>query len=483
MAVLLFFASIVSGAITVAVLTRWGPNVSPTAVLVLLNVDLILLLSLGVVIARRIAGVWAERRKGRAGSRLHVRFVVLFSAVAVAPAILVAVFSILFFTIGLEAWFSSRVRTALDESVAVAQVYVTEHRQGIANDVRAMAAFFDNVDEQILYNSELLTRLLAAQAEVRDLSEAVVFNRSGAVLARTGYAYSLQFEEVPLKALREADVGEVPVLTTDNEDRVRALVKLSGPFHTYLYAGRFVDATVLAHADRIQQAVSEYRLLEGRRSDMQITFSLIFIVVALLLLLAAVWFGLSLATGLARPIVSLIDAAERMGAGHLDVRVEMHPGSDEVGTLVRAFNRMAVQISIQQQALLEANRELDERHRFTETVLSGVTSGVIGMDAAAHIHLLNPSASELLAAELVELVRRRPERLFESEIHCLRGGRARIFLVRLVPERLEERVIGYVLTFDDITELQSAQRKAAWADVARRIAHEIKNPLTPIQLS
>ncbi|KAF0143150.1 MAG: two-component system NtrC family nitrogen regulation sensor histidine kinase NtrY, partial [Rhodospirillaceae bacterium] len=427
--------------------------------------------------------------------------VVLFSVVAVAPAILVAVFSIMFFNIGLEAWFSSRVRTALDESITVAQTYVEEHRQAIANDVRAMAAFFDNVDEHILYNDELLTRLLATQAEVRDLSEAVVFNRSGTILARTGYTYSLQFEEVPRKALREADVSEVPVLTTDNEDRVRALVKLSGPFNTYLYAGRFVDATVVAHADRIQQAVSQYRLLEGRRSELQITFSLIFMVVALLLLLAAVWFGLLLATRLARPIVSLIDAAEQMGAGNLDVRVELRPGSDEVGTLVRAFNRMAVQLSIQQQALLEANLELDERRRFTETVLSGVTAGVIGMDDAGNIHLPNPSASELLAcnletlvgrpaveawpelAELVEQVRHRPDRLLEAEIHCVREGRARIFLVRLAAERLGERVIGYVLTFDDITELQSAQRKAAWADIARRIAHEIKNPLTPIQLS
>lgn len=500
--VLLLGAAMVSGLGTVAVLTESGPaNLSPTAVLVLLNVDLILLLLLGVLVARRMAAVWAERRRGGAGSRLHVRFVVLFSLVAVAPAILVAVFSILFFNIGLEAWFSVRVRTALDESLAVAEAYLAEHKQAISGDVRAMAADITSASTGLASTPAGLNQFLANQAMVRDLTEAVVFNANGLVLGRTGYTFSLHFEQVPFWALDQANLGEVAVLTSDSDDRVRALVKLEGPGDTYLYAGRFVDARVIGHTQRTKTAVTQYQMLEGRRSDLQITFSLIFIVVALLLLLAAVWFGLSLATRLARPIVALIDAAEKVRAGDLDVRLHEGPSSDELGSLTRSFNRMTAQLAEQQWKLMEANRELDERRRFTETVLAGVSAGVIGMDKEMNIHLPNPSASILLESalwalvgrplveawpelsELTGLVRARPDKLYQRELQFVREGRVRTFLVRLAAERLDNEVIGYVLTFDDITELQSAQRKAAWADVARRIAHEIKNPLTPIQLS
>ncbi|MEO5374912.1 MAG: PAS domain-containing sensor histidine kinase [Alphaproteobacteria bacterium] len=502
LAMLLMLAALVSGLGTIAALTRSGPaDLSPTAVLVLLNVDLILLLLLAVLVARRVAAVWAERRRGGAGSRLHVRFVVLFSVVTAAPAILVAVFSILFFNIGLEAWFSTRVRTALDESLAVAEAYLAEHKQAISGDVRAMAADIAASNAGIGTSTLALNRFLAGQAMTRDLTEAVVFNAGGRVLARAGYTLSLHFEQVPFWALDQANAGEVAVLTSDTDDRVRALVKLEGPFDTYLYAGRFVDARVIGHTQRTKTAVSQYQMLEGRRSDLQITFSLIFIVVALLLLFAAVWFGLSLATRLARPIMALIDAAEKVRKGDLGVRVHERPRGDELGSLTRSFNRMTAKLAEQQHDLMEANRELDERRRFTETVLAGVSAGVIGMDERMNIHLPNPSASILLECalpehlgrplvavwpelgEILEIVQARPDKLLQREFQFVREGRVRTFLVRIAAERLQTEVIGYVLTFDDITELQSAQRKAAWADVARRIAHEIKNPLTPIQLS
>lgn len=498
----LFVASLLAGAITVAVLTRSGPaNLTPADVLILLNVDLILLLSLGAVVARGIARVWSARRSGGAASRLHIRLVFLFSVVAVAPAIMVAVFSILFFNIGLEAWFNTRVRTALDESVAVAEAYLLEHKQAITGDVRSMAAAINASGLVLMRNAPALERLLDTQASQRDLTEAVLFSGSGTVIARVGYTLSLQFEKVPFWALASADEGDVAVLTGDADDRVRALVKLEGMGEVYLYAGRFVDARVIGHTQRTQTAVAQYHKLEGKRSDLQITFSLIFIVVALLLLLAAVWVGLILATRLAQPIMSLIDAADKVREGDLSVRVLERASDDELGSLIRSFNRMAEQLGAQQQDLVGANRELDKRRRFTETVLSGVSAGVIGTDSEANILVSNPPASVLLETDLqtmigcslieawpelgdmVEIVRGRAERLLQREIHFARNGRAHTFLARLAAESLAGEVIGYVLTFDDITELQSAQRTAAWADVARRIAHEIKNPLTPIQLS
>ena len=228
---------------------------------------------------------------------------------------------------------------------------------------------------------------------------------------------------------------------------------------------------------------------------------MIYVIVALLLLLAAVWVGLTLATQLVRPISSLIEAAERVRAGDLTARVEVATTKDETSSLGRAFNRMTSQLEAQQQGLIEANRQLDERRRFTETVLTGVSAGVIGLDGEGRINLPNRSASELLATDLegcvgqelgqvvpemaepLVAVMERPERLHQTEVTLVRRRRIRTLLVRVAAERLGDDVSGYVVTFDDITELQSAQRKAAWADIARRIAHEIKNPLTPIQLS
>ncbi|MFN3077868.1 MAG: histidine kinase dimerization/phospho-acceptor domain-containing protein, partial [Alphaproteobacteria bacterium] len=502
LAMALTVMALVAGGITVLVLTHSGPaGPSPVTVLLLLNLDLVILLSLSVIVARRITLLWIDRRRGGEGSRLHVRFVLLFGGVAVAPAILVAMFSILFFNIGLEAWFSARVRTALEESVAVAQAYLEEHKEAIANDVKAMGRDLASAYDRTLHNRGSLASLLDSLAPLRGLTEAVIFNGSGRVVARTGYTFSLNFEQVPFWAIEQANSGKVTVTTGDADDRVRALVKLDETESLYLYAGRFVDARVVGRTQRTQTAVQQYQLMEGRKSKIQITFSLIFIVVSLLLLQAAVWLGLHMAGRLAKPLMALIEAAERVRAGDLTTQVRERPTNDEFALLTRSFNRMMSQIAAQQNELVTANRELDERRRFTETVLAGVSAGVIGLDREGNIHLPNPSASLLLECDLNErvgspameilpdlsemlaVVRARPDRLVEKEIHIVGTTRPRILLVRLGAERLDTEILGFVVTFDDITALQAAQRTAAWADVARRIAHEIRNPLTPIQLS
>ncbi len=493
----------VSVGLSFAAMTGLGPTVTdPAIMLVILNVNLALMLALGVLVARRVVKIWTARRSGGAGSRLHVRLVVLFGVVAVTPAILTAVFSVLVFHVGVQGWFSSRVATALEESREVAKAYLVEHQQAIAGDVLAIA---NNLNRNWLRFSEdqqRLDQVLKAQSAVRNLTEAVIFDKDGDVLARAGYTFSLQFEQVPFWALERADSGSVALLTGGNEDRVRGLVRLDTVQPLYLYVGRFVDPQVLAAIERTEKAVDQYRELEGRRSDYELTLTMIFVMVSVLLLLAAVAVGLTIASRLARPIMALIDASDRVRQGNLRVRVKEIAASDEMASLSRAFNRMTAQIEAQQRSLMSANRELDERRRFTETVLSGVSAGVIALDPAGHVTLANRSASELLGEPLEswtgrsldpllpdfqELLARgqaRPDRPVQAEVGYVHEDRAQTLLVRLSAERDAERnILGFVLTFDDITELQSAQRKAAWADVARRIAHEIKNPLTPIQLS
>lgn len=503
LAMILSVAAIVSGIATYAALTTWG-DAGPDAnrVLILLNIDLFLLLALGILVARRVARLWSAKRSGVRGSQLHVRLALLFGVVAVTPAIVMMIFAALLFTLGVESWFSERVRTALTESSEVAEAYLEEHNQVIRADALSVANDINRQWSQLNRSEDVLNRFLSSQAAQRGLTEAVIFRDDMQVIAKAGYTFALQTGEViPLSVIAQANMGDVAVVTGESGDRVRALVRLEAPPGSYLYVGRFIDSTVLARVSRTQDAVDEYLLLEGRRTDIEIGFTLLFIVVALLLLMVSVWFGLTLATRLAKPIVDLIEASERVRKGDLSVRVEERAATDEVASLGRSFNRMTNRLSAQREALVDANSQLDERRRFTEAVLSGVTAGVIGLDPDGKITLPNRAASDLLTlplqdgigqpltelvpefAPLFDDVKSDRQRTIEREVRVKRGNHTRVFLVRLTVERNEGRTVGSVFTFDDITELQAAERKAAWADVARRIAHEIKNPLTPIQLS
>ncbi|HMB77899.1 MAG TPA: ATP-binding protein, partial [Kiloniellaceae bacterium] len=278
--------------------------------------------------------------------------------------------------------------------------------------------------------------------------------------------------------------------------------RLDIPHDTFLYIGRLVDARVLGHLDRTRGAVQLYSQLEGRRYGMEITFALIFVVVALMLLLAVIWVGLTIADHLTVPIGNLIAAAGRVAKGDLTARVDTEDAEDEIGNLSTAFNSMTSELESQQSELLAANRMLDNRNQFIEAVLGGVSAGVIGVNSEGWITLPNRAACELLEASPEELrdkhladvmpgvagmldeARARPSRLLEHSVNFQRlDGSTSILLVRITVEQDDRGIFGYVVTFDDMTDLQAAQRKAAWSDIARRIAHEIKNPLTPIQLS
>src|SRR5438067_6767968 len=502
LAVALAAAALASGIATYLALTGappFGPR--PTLVLSLLNLDLVLLLALAAVVAKRLFEVRAERRRNLAGSRLQVRLVGLFSLIAVLPTIIVAVFSYLFFSFGVEAWFSDKVRTAITESVAVADAYVREHQQAIRADALAMASDLDRSASTLVLNPQYLAPVLTAQAAMRGLTEAAVLDRRGSMVARTGLTFALGFEDVSQDALRRANQGEVVIMTNDQDERVRALVRLGELNDLYLYVGRFIEPRVLAHRDEVHLAAAQYERLEGQRSGFQITFAVIYILVALLFLAATISSGIHFAAKLGDPISRLMGAAERIRAGDLTVRVPEGEKDDELVSLSRAFNRMTYQIQSQQLELMEANRQLDDRRRFTETVLSGVSAGVIGLDRDGRINLPNRSASGLLgvdldlsigedlaevAPEMTDLLNaaaRRPDRRAQGQVQLASNNSTRTLLVRIAAEQDESGISGFVVTFDDITELLSAQRKAAWADIARRIAHEIKNPLTPIQLS
>jgi two-component system nitrogen regulation sensor histidine kinase NtrY len=509
-ALVLALAAVMSGVVTYVTITNSpAAGLKSDTVLALIILNLVLLLIFGAVIAQRLVEIWAQRRRGLAGSRLHSRLVVMFSAIAVTPTIIVAVFSYLFLSIGLQSWFSETVQTALQESRAVAQAYLEEHQRNIDSDALGIEAVIDNNALAVVSDPHNLSKIIEQQVDDRSLSEAVVYELSkntygqpvlGPVY-RSQLAFTLDFQRPPDWAIEKALGGEVAIVNNDTLDRVWALVELKQFPHWLLYVGRPVDPLVLQHIAANDEAVDQYERREGERSTFQNGFMLIFGAFAMLLLLAAVWFGLNIATQISRRISFLVVAAEQVRGGDLSARVVEVDENDEFGSLSRAFNRMTGQLESQQRELVEANRQLDLRRQFTEAVLSGVSAGVIGLDEQGLIHLPNRSASTLLAidfeqslgqplakivpemAPLLEEALTQPERQVEAQIRLMSRGAATVLLVRIASERGQGETRGFVVTFDDITELLGAQRKAAWADVARRIAHEMKNPLTPIQLS
>jgi two-component system nitrogen regulation sensor histidine kinase NtrY len=480
----------------------FGPTKPGQVVAMVLVNALVLLLLLGSVIGRLVR-VWAERRRGSAGSRLHVRLVLLFSVTAVLPALLVAIFAAVFFNLGIQSWFSDRVRSTLEASLVASRAYLDEHRNTIRADALAMAADLNRNRNLLENNQYAFARILATHTALRGLTDSVVFEPTlNQVVAHAGLTTTTVLNPLPAWATEQARNGDVAVLPGESEEgRVRALVELDIEPGLMLLIGRPVDPGVIEHMQRTELAFQQYDQLDRNRSGLQITFAMIFAIAALLVLLAAVSIGLVIANQIARPLSRLIVAADRVRSGDLTVRVTEGEADDEVGSLSRAFNRMTNQLAAQRSELMEAYRQIDERRRFTETVLSGVSAGVVGLDAEGRINLPNRRASELLGRDLdadlgtglaevvpeftslLDAAVAAPDRTRTAEIRIGLPSARRTLLAQIGAETQRGQVVGYVLTFDDITELLSAQRKAAWSDVARRIAHEIKNPLTPIQLS
>ncbi len=469
----------------------------------LLNFDLVLLLSLAMLIAKRMVGLWSGKKRGLAGSHLHVRLVYTFSILAAVPVILMTIFSAFFFHYGVQTWFSQRVQTAIQESQAVAEAYLEEHQQVIKADTLAMANDLNRQVTLLTNNDQAFNQVMETQSTFRNLSEAIVFNANREILARSSLSFLLEFETAPENALREASNGEVILMRGEQDDRIRALVKLRNFDEAYLFVGRMVDPKVLAHLAATKEAAADYADLQSSYSGLQVTVTLIFILIGFLILMAAIWFGLSLAKQLVSPISSLINVADRVRAGDLTATIPEEETFEEFDYLAKSFNRMTKQIYEQQTALIDANRQLDQRRRFTETVLAGVSSGVLVVNEVGNVTLANNSAIQLLEhaeqdllksniteiipelQNILDLAHSQPNKVTSAEISITQKNSAskRTFLIRVAIELVKEQDTGAIVTFDDITELQSAQRKAAWADVARRIAHEIKNPLTPIHLS
>ncbi len=477
---------------------------SPLLRIVLLA-DLVYVLLVATLVLQRVARMVAARRARSAGSRLHLRLTGVFALIALIPTVLVAVFAVLTVNVGLEGWFSERVRQVLGNSLEAAQAYENEHRRDLVTDARALAAFLDrtSMSRFFLSDSELRQLLTQGQAQIqRGLKEAYVIDGTGQIRARGERSYLFDFEPPTPDEIARADKGEVVIIKDWDNNEFRALVRLREFTDRYLYISRKVDGKILNLLDETRQTVALYHQLEQDRGKLVFEFGLLYLGFAVILILAAIWLGLWFAERLSRPVGRLTSAAQAVGAGDLDVQVIEDDGEDEIAMLGRYFNQMTRQLKAQRAALLENTEQIERRRRLFHSVLGSVTSGVIGLDDEGRVAFINPSAERMLGidgakaaggalgrivpefAPLLARLRAEGAEVLQEEVKLARSGKLENLLVRLATRRNEAGAPeGYVIAFDDVTDLVAAQRMAAWGDVARRIAHEIKNPLTPIQLS
>ena len=468
-----------------------------------LLLDLIYVLLIVGIVLVRILYVLSQRRSRLAGSKLHFRLAGVFTTMSLLPTITVAVFATVSINLGLEAWFSERVQSVVGTSLSAARAYADEQQNALVEDVHSLTADLQNFRrnnpffEKDQLRNELASRQMMLQ---RGLKEAFILNGSGNIELRGERSYLFDFEKPDEKKITNS-IKEVVLINDYNNNELRALIYLNGFGDRFLYVTREIDGILFNLLDETQKTAVLYQQMESDRTAYLLNFAVLYFALALLLIVSSVLFALWFAERLSKPIGRLAAAAKRVGAGELTTQVIEDEGDDEIAQLGRYFNQMTKQLKHQRDTLIDNTEQIEERRRLFDSVLSSVTSGVIVLDPDGKVNFTNNSANYLLDYNRKEESQNQLSDIFpelnslfqqlkksgvdnlQSEIKFIRTGRLENFLVRMAPMNEDKNLKGYVVAFDDITSLVSAQRSAAWGDVARRIAHEIKNPLTPIQLS
>ncbi len=481
--------------------TPIAPDGRITLLLICVNAAFIFVL--GALIGREIHRIVMARRIGKAASRLHVRIVAMFALVAAIPAIMVAIVASVTLNIGLDRWFEIRTKTIINSSLSIADAYVQENARNLQGTTLSMAYDLDNARTLYGLDRTGFLDLMNKEAAGRGLAHAALLRSDGSFVMSAQTPTDFAMPEPPEGAIQEAENGPPLLIEPRTRNIMGAIVKLRELEGMFLYTIRVIDPEVIKAREIVRANVDEYRGLESNRRPSQIAFALPYLSMTLIIILSAVWTGIAVADRLVRPIRQLIGAADEVATGNLDVSVPVRPSDGDVASLGATFNNMLLELKSQRNELLTAKDQIDERRRFSEAVLEGVTAGVIGVDADGIVTIVNRSAETMLAIDAAtaigqnlsvllplvgrafEIGRKSDKPVYREQVTFYRAGAERTFNIQVTMEEEdnEDASKSYVVTVDDITDLVQAQRSSAWADVARRIAHEIKNPLTPIQLS
>jgi two-component system nitrogen regulation sensor histidine kinase NtrY len=494
--------ALLSACLTFVVLTGLT-RIEPTREVVLsfIMINAATMLVLVGIIVREVWQVMQARRRGRAAARLHIQIVSLFSVIAVLPAVLVAIIANVTIDRGFDRLFSGPTREVIQNSLIVAHAYMQEHAQLIRGDILGMANDIAHARPLFDQDRKSFRELLTASAASRNLPGAMLIDKDRNVLETAQTGIQLTFTTPAPEFLSNVDESEPQIAVFPEANYVAAVIRLRAFNDTFLYVARLLDPHVVAQLRQTEASVAEYAELEQRRLGLQVNYALIFAVIALTILMASILIGLNFANWLVAPIRRLMSAANIVSTGDLHVQVPVHKSEGDLAQLGETFNKMTQELRSQRDELVNASDLIDSRRRFIEAVLSSASAGIIGVDASGSVGILNRSAEKLIGHaesetlghplsdvlpeldDMMKAAREGTQRLVQGQITINRDGHERNLSVRISAEQTSHSRDSYIITLDDITELVSAQRTSAWADVARRIAHEIKNPLTPIQLS
>jgi len=480
-------------------LTRIEPTREVVSSFLAINAGTILLL-IGIIV-REVWQMIQARRRGRAAARLHVQIVSLFSIVAVLPAVLVSVVANVTIERGLDRLFSGPTKEVIQNSLIIARAYVQEHAQVIRGDILGMANDVSHVPQLFDQDRQSFLQLLTSSAAARNLPGAMLMGKdANPILSAETGGVPLAFAPPAPEFLQNVNENEPEIAVLPDQNLVAAVIRLRGFRDTFLYVARPLDPRVVSQLRQTELSVAEYAQIESRKLGIQVAFALMFAVIALTILMASVLIGLNFANSLVSPIRRLMNAANTVSTGDLHVQVPVHKSEGDLAQLGETFNKMTQELRSQRDELVNASDLIDSRRRFIEAVLSSASAGIIGVDTSGSVGILNRSAEKLIGHseaetlghplsdvlpeldEMMQAAREGTQRLVQGQITITRDGTERNLSVRVSAEKNQPHD-SYIITLDDITELVSAQRTSAWGDVARRIAHEIKNPLTPIQLS
>jgi two-component system nitrogen regulation sensor histidine kinase NtrY len=477
--------------------------VSPAVLFTTMIVNGALIAFLFLVILWEIGSLVMARRRGRAAARLHIRIVALFSLIAAMPAILVAVIAGVTLDRGLDNGLAARTRALVESSATLAGAYRNEQLQALHTDLFAIKSELERARTLLVDNPDRFQDFVTSLGSTRRVFSILLVKSDSSVVARAQAVESAQVPPPPPATLVDAKSNpSKPVLIPPGDGNLLGgIVMLAGYDDVFLYVLRPIDPQIMAYLTATSDSAASFQNLEAMRFGIQLAFGLLYVGIAAALLLSAIWLGIALANRLVAPIRRLIDATGQVAQGNFEVHVPARGSDGDLGALGETFNVMTAQLRTQRAALLAASDQIDERRRFTEAVLSGVTAGVLGIDGEGNVTIANRTTERLLDTDSEQMLGRpligllpqleplmtaalRDDRSeYRDQISIVRRGRERTLNVRVTSEHASGQAHGYVITLDDITDLVAAQRSSAWADVARRIAHEIKNPLTPIQLS
>ena len=501
---LILLGPILTGLTVYILQGEFGSNLSNVLRFILL-IDGIYLLVVIAIVGYSVMRMFAARRAKSAGSRLHMRLSRVFAIVALIPTVLVAVFAVVTLSIGVEGWFSKNVQNVVSSSLSAANAYKNEQSNDLKIDLKFMAIRLNEYKDtnSFVSDSDLRLQLISYQNLIqRGLKEAYIIDENANLRSRGELSYLFGYEEPNQEAMDSAKNGDLFIIEDWPNNEFRGLIKLESFADKYLYISRVVDGNILNLLDKTMESAITYNTMEAQREKILWSYGLLYFGFATFVILSSILLGMLFAERLSRPVGRLAGAAQRLGAGDFDVQVIEEKGDDEIAMLSRVFNHMTKQVKRQRDDLITANDYTERRRRLFDSVLSGVTAGVIGLSSDGNVGFINLAAEKLLNlnaenhegksiklavpefVDLFLLIQKNENKTQQQEIKLTRAGATEILLVRVSARISEDLLVeGYVITFDDVTDLVSAQRLAAWGDVARRIAHEIKNPLTPIQLS